>query len=139
MSDSPKDGLPERPTRPPLRPAPQRPAAAAATSGTSVSTRGSRRGMDTGLFLILLLLVAALLLQTIQQSFSLNRQRQTLNGQIEQQTETLREAQNARAQLEAIAGDTAALAEAGNANAIRMRDFLAQRGVTIRPPAAPQR
>ncbi len=132
-------------TRQPPGSASSRPAAT--TRSKPTKSTGSRsgspapspapRGLDTGLFVVLLLIVFAVSAQTIQYTFQLDRARTALNNQIAQQSVTLNEAQKVRAQLEAIAGDTAALAEAGNQNAIQLRDFLAQKGVTIRPPASP--
>lgn len=115
------------------------PSAASSRPAGSVHSRSasnrSSQGLDTGLFIVLLLIVSVIFAQTAQERFQLNRDRATLNNRIAQQGETLNEAQKVRAQLEAIAGDTATLAEAGNQNAIQLRDFLAQQGVTIRPPA----
>lgn len=112
-----------------------RPASAAHSRSASAASNRSSQGLDTGLFIVLLLVVSVIFAQTAQERFQLNRDRATLNNRIAQQGETLNEAQKVRAQLEAIAGDTATLAEAGNQNAIQLRDFLAQQGVTIRPPA----
>lgn len=114
-----------------------RPATSTGSRSGSPTQSSSPRGLDTGLFVILLLIVFAVSAQTVQYTFQLDRARTALNNQIAQQAVTLNEAQKVRAQLEAIAGDTAALAEAGNQNAIQLRDFLAQKGVTIRPPASP--
>ena len=81
------------------------------------------------------MIVFILLVQTVQDTTRLNREQDELENQIAQQRDTLEEAQKVRTQLEAIAGETATLAEAGNQNAILLRDFLAEQGVTIRPPA----
>ena len=94
----------------------------------------STPGLDTGFFAVLLMIVFILFVHSIGETIDLNRDRATLNNQIAQQRELLNEAQKVRTQLEAIAGDTAMLAEAGNQNAMMLRDFLAQQGVTIRPP-----
>ena len=95
----------------------------------------SARSIPTGLFAVLLMFVFILFAQSIQDTIRLNREQATLNNQIAQQRQMLSEAQKVRSQLEAIAGDTALLAEAGNQNAIRLRDFLAEQGVTISPPS----
>ena len=42
-----------------------------------------------------------------------------------------------RTQFDGIAGDLAALAEAGNENAVKIREQLAAQGVQLRAPAAP--
>jgi hypothetical protein len=76
-----------------------------------------------------------MLAQTLEQAVQLRRDRSALDAQLAQQNNPIQEAQKIRTQLEAIAGDTAVLADAGNENAIRLRDFLRQQGVTIRPPA----
>lgn len=96
---------------------------------------GASETLHTGLFLVLLLMLFALFAQTVQDTVRLDGERESLNIQLAAQRDTLNEARNVRAQLEAIAGDTAILAEAGNQNAIQLRDFLAEKGVTIRPPA----
>ena len=80
------------------------------------------------------MIVFILFVTSIRDTIELKRDQTTLNHQIVQQRELLNEAQKVRTQLEAIAGDTATLAESGNQNAIMLRDFLAEQGVTIRPP-----
>jgi hypothetical protein len=87
------------------------------------------------MFIVLLLTLAVMLAQTLEQAVQLRRDRSALDAQLAQQNNPIQEAQKIRTQLEAIAGDTAVLADAGNENAIRLRDFLRQQGVTIRPPA----
>ena len=104
----------------------------------SPSEPQSPSGLDAGVFVILLLLVFAVAVQTSLGTLGLMQDRDSLTLQIEQQTATLNEAQKVRAQLEAVAGDTAILAEAGNQNAIQLRDFLAQQGLTLRAPTQPQ-
>lgn len=126
-SDRPKGAVSSQPAAASGRPARSR--------SSSASNSHSSRGLDTGLFVVLLLIASVIFVNAVQDTFQLNRARAALGNQITQQGETLNEAQKVRAQLEAIAGDTAMLAEAGNQNAIQLRDFLAQQGVTIRPPA----
>lgn len=96
---------------------------------------GASETLNTGLFFVLFLMLLALFAQTVQDTIRLDGEREALNTQLASQRDTLNEARNVRAQLEAIAGDTAILAEDGNQNAIQLRDFLAEQGVTIRPPA----
>ena len=133
MSDRPTTASSTRPAGA-ARSQPATPAAGRRSVGPATSH--SSRGLDTGLFVVFLLIVFVLFVQTAQDAFQLGRDRAILKNRIEQQVNTVTESQNVRAQLEAIAGDTAMLAEAGNQNAIQLRDFLAQQGVTIRPPAS---
>lgn len=126
MSDPSKSTLPERPPARPSR----------SIDGKRSASGSKRRGsqdIEARLFVVLLLIIFAVTANAVQRLMQLNQDRQNLTAQIERQSDTLSEAQKVRAQLEAIAGDTATLAEAGNPNAIQLRDFLAQQGVTIRP------
>lgn len=138
MSDHPPSSTSGRAASPartgPASAAGSRPAVAGQSRSVRAAGGRSSSGLDIGLFIVLLLILIVLFAQTARDSFQLNRDRLMLKDRIEQQVETLDEAQKVRAQLEAIAGDTATLAEAGNPNAIQLRDFLAQKGVTIRPP-----
>jgi hypothetical protein len=95
---------------------------------------GSHR-VGWGAFVPLLLLILALLSQVVFQRIQLRNESESLNAQRVQQKQPLEEAQKLRAQLESLAGATATLAEQGNQNAVRLRDFLQQQGITIRPPA----
>lgn len=95
-------------------------------------------GIDWGIFIPLLLILAALLGQATFQRLQLRHESEALTAQRAQQTQPLEEAQKLRAQLESLAGATAILAEQGNQNAARLRDYLRQQGVTIRPPAPAQ-
>jgi len=96
-----------------------------------------RSGMDLGVFLPLLFLLIALLVQAFAELGELRATRKQLDAQFVTQRDAIDQAQKLRTQLEAIAGDTAVLANAGNANAIRLRDYLAQQGVNINPPVSP--
>src|SRR5262245_43286185 len=91
--------------------------------------------MGTGPFVALLLVIAVLLVQAVADNGELRTTRTQLDVQFEKQTPLIEDAQKIRTQLEGISGDTAALAEQGNANAIKLRDQLAQQGVNIKPPA----
>ena len=97
------------------------------------------RGISWGVFIPMLLVITALVAQSLYQAVQLSNERTALEAQHTAQTQPLDEAQNVRAQVESLAGATAALAEQGNPNAARLRDYLRQQGVTIRPPppAAP--
>jgi len=86
------------------------------------------------LFLPLLLTIVALFVQTLNTTFELKSVRETLVAQHAAQDGTLAEAQKLRSQLESIAGETAVLADQGNQNAIKLRDYLQQQGIKISPP-----
>jgi hypothetical protein len=86
------------------------------------------------LFLPLLLTVLALFAQTLSATVDLSRVRNAFLAQHAAQEQTIAEAQKLRAQLESIAGETAQLAEQGNQNAIRIRDYLQKQGVKLNPP-----
>jgi preprotein translocase subunit SecF len=90
--------------------------------------------LDWGVFLPILLLAAAMLMQGYYQRTLLLDQTEALAAQWEQQQSAMQEGQKLRKQLESIAGATASLAEQGNANAILIRNQLQSRGITIRPP-----
>lgn len=103
-----------------------------------MSESSDSRGMSWGVFIPVLMLAGVVAAQTVLEGAQLRSTRTLLDTQFEQQRTTMEESQKLRGQLEAIAGDTAALAESGNENAIRLRDYLRQQGVTIRPPGAAQ-
>ena len=84
-------------------------------------------------FIPLLIVAVAVLSDAVHTSFQLKADSDSLAASLERQEKTLADARTLRAQLEAIAGDTARLAEQGNPNAIRLRNHLEQQGVTIRP------
>lgn len=90
--------------------------------------------LSWGVFLPILLLVAAMLIQGFYQRAQLLSQTEALEAQWEQQQSAMQDGQRLRTQLESIAGATASLAEQGNANAILIRNQLQSRGITIRPP-----
>jgi hypothetical protein len=89
--------------------------------------------MDT-LFVPLLLSVLTLFVLTLNTTLDLKNARASLVAQHAAQDGTLAEAQKLRSQLESIAGDTAVLADQGNQNAIKLRDYLQQQGIKISPP-----
>jgi len=93
-----------------------------------------RAHVQWGVFIPLALLIFTLLGQSVFQRSQLTAEHAALDGQYRQQAQPLDEAQKLRAQLESLAGATATLAEQGNQNAVRLRDYLQQQGVTIRPP-----
>jgi hypothetical protein len=89
--------------------------------------------MDT-LFVPVLLTVLTLFVLTLNSTLDLKSSRESLIAQHAAQDGTLAEAQKLRSQLESIAGDTATLADQGNQNAIKLRDYLQQQGIKISPP-----
>jgi hypothetical protein len=76
--------------------------------------------------------VIAVFADTLNTSLRLRADRATLDARFETQEKALADARKLREQLEAIASDTARLAEQGNQSAIRVRDYLQQQGITIR-------
>lgn len=86
------------------------------------------------LFAPLLLVILTLFVLTLNTTFDLKTARDSLVAQHTAQEATLGEAQKLRSQLESIAGDTAILADQGNQNAIKLRDYLQQQGIKISPP-----
>jgi len=95
----------------------------------------SDRDLSWSAFVPLLVIVLALLVQSFYQSARLRAEREALEAQYTQQQPPLEESQKLRTQLESLAGATATLAEQGNENAIKLRDYLQKQGITIRPPA----
>jgi hypothetical protein len=92
--------------------------------------------MDT-LFVPVLLTVLTLFVLTLNTTLGLKSARESLVAQHTAQDGTLAEAQKLRSQLESIAGDTAVLADEGNQNAIKLRDYLQKQGIKISPPQQP--
>jgi hypothetical protein len=92
--------------------------------------------IDT-LFVPVLLTVITLFVMTLNTTLDLKSAREALIAQHNAQDGTLAEAQKLRSQLESIAGDTAILADQGNQNAIKLRDYLQQQGIKISPPQQP--
>ena len=86
-------------------------------------------------FVPLLLVVATLLTLLGFQATQLYNDRANLQQLREGQEQPLTEAQNLRKQLDGVAADTARLAEQGNANAKRVIEELAKRGITINADA----
>jgi hypothetical protein len=98
-------------------------------------TTNARDEVGFGVFVPVLLILFALIVQAAADHVELRTTRGQLDAQYTKQTQPLDEAQKLRSQLQAIAGDTALLAEQGNPNAIKLRDLLAQQGVNIKPPS----
>ncbi len=86
------------------------------------------------LFVPLLLGLATLIMQGVTTRAEFNNRLAVLDAQEQQQTPVVEQAQKLRAQLESIAGATAKLAEAGNQNAVVIRDQLKAQGISISAP-----
>ncbi len=91
-----------------------------------------------GGFIPLLLFGAALLILLVFQTIQLNRERGNLQATITAQETPLQESQGLRTQLDGVAGDTARLAQQGNANAANVVAELAKRGININLQGAEQ-
>ncbi len=98
------------------------------------SPRPSQTGSSSALLLVVVLLLGAILLQNGYQTYQILDDGDTLRGRISAQEAAVQDAQKVRAQLLSIAGQTAALADAGNANALVLIERLRAQGVTIRAP-----
>lgn len=81
----------------------------------------------------ILILAAAFLLATAFHTERLVQERITLSSLQSQQERAVRDGQKVRAQLELLAGQTASLARAGNANATQVVQAMGRLGVTLRP------
>ena len=98
-------------------------------------TAPERRGLsDTAIVGLLAGLTAILLLQTVYQTQRLWSDSANLEARHAAQEAVLADVEKVRAQLESLAGQTAILAEGGNANARQLQEQLRAQGVTIRPP-----
>jgi hypothetical protein len=88
-----------------------------------------------GAFVPLLLVVAMLLLWFGFQTVQLVKEREHVGTLRANQATIYANAQKMRAQLDAIAADTARLAQAGNPHAAQIVEALRARGITINPNA----
>jgi hypothetical protein len=98
------------------------------------SLRSLQTGSSSLLLLIVLLLLGAILLQNGYQTYQILDDGDRLRARINAQEAAVQDAQKVRAQLLSIAGQTAALADGGNANARVLIERLQAQGVTIRAP-----
>ncbi len=83
---------------------------------------------------VLLLIVSALLIQNSYQTYQIIEDGDRLRARIAAQEPTVKDAQQVRAQLLSIGGQTATLANAGNTNAQLIIERLRAQGVTIKAP-----
>lgn len=93
----------------------------------------SREGGGLALAVPVLVLALAFVIFTVAQMNSLIHDRALLQSGVAAQEAPLLAAQRMRAQMEAIASDTAQLASAGNANAKRVIDEFRRRGINLVP------
>ncbi len=93
-----------------------------------------QRGVSSGVLAIVVLILAAVLLQNGYQTYQILDDRDRLRARIAAQAAAVQDAEKVRAQLLTIAGQTAVLADAGNANAKVLIERLRTQGVTIQPP-----
>ena len=98
-----------------------------------------RRLSDTAIFTMLAVLAAILLMQTVYQTLRLREDNAVLHVRHAAQDAVLADVEKVRGQLESLAGQTAILAEEGNANARQLQERLRAQGVTIRPPSPQSR
>ena len=91
---------------------------------------------NRGAFVPLLLVLVTLLLWFGFQTNQLLKERENLATLRANQNTIYANAQKMRTQLEAIAADTARLAQAGHPQATQVVNALRARGITINPDAA---
>lgn len=80
--------------------------------------------------------IAALLLLAIFQTVGVVRDHFALAHQLAAQQPVVDQGQKLRAQLTALAGKTAELAQSGDVGARNVAAYMQREGVTLRPPAA---
>ena len=104
----------------------------ATSTEETVSDRSSRdKGHDT--FVPVLLLALAVALWFCFQTVQLLKERAALGTTMAAQDKTMQEAKKLRDSLDAVARETALLADRGNQNAKLIVDELRKRGITINP------
>lgn len=108
----------------------------------SKTETGSSRSLETsqwtyGIFLPLLLLTLGLVGWFGFQAFQLVKERSLLKQVQASQETQVQQSTKLRSALDALATDTARLAERGNANAKLLVDELGKRNITINPNATP--
>lgn len=82
-------------------------------------------------------LAVAFFLAVAFQSFQLIHEHSNLEAALAGQEAPLEQAVQIRQETEALAGDTAALADKGNANAKQAVETMRQQGIALRAPTAP--
>jgi hypothetical protein len=81
-------------------------------------------------------LAIAFFLTVAFQTYELIREHSNIENAQAGQQAPLEQAVQTRQETEGLAGDVAALADKGNANAKQIVDGMRQQGVTLRPPQA---
>jgi hypothetical protein len=82
-------------------------------------------------------LAVAFFLMVAFQTYQLIAQHSNLEIARDGQETALEQAVQVREDTEALAGETAALADKGNANAKQVVDFMREQGIALRAPQAP--
>ncbi len=108
----------------------------AMSSEEKITHRSSRQGVYN-MFVPLLLAVVAVALWLGCQVVQLFKERAALNDTLAAQEKTIQEAKKLRDSLDAVARETALLADKGNQNAKVIVDELKKRGITINLNVAP--
>ena len=99
---------------------------------TSAGTR-----LDGWLLGLLALVVLTQLVQGVHEVVRLTGQREDLQLLHTSQERALEEGKKVRAQLDALAGGTARLADQGNPNARALVEKLKAQGISLKAPSAP--
>jgi hypothetical protein len=81
-------------------------------------------------------LAAAFFLTIAFQTFQLTREHSNLDAAIEGQRQSFEQAVQVSQETQAFAGDTAVLADKGNANAKQVVEQMRQQGIALRAPQA---
>ena len=89
------------------------------------------------LLALLAVVILTQLMQGVHEVVRLTGQREDMQLMHASQDRALEEVKKARAQLEALAGGTARLAEQGNPNARALVEKLKAQGITLKAPASP--
>ena len=84
----------------------------------------------------LVIVVVAFFLAIVFQTYQLIRDHSNLENAQAGQQSPLEQAVQMRQETEGLAGDVAALAEKGNANAKQIVEVMRQQGITLRSPQA---
>ena len=113
------------------------PAGASVADASSRADRSNATVRSFSPFLPLLILALAVLLWSGFQCYQLVSERQSLLAAYTNQQRAFDESGKLRSSLDALARETAILADRGNAGARLIVDELRKRGVTINPKAPP--
>ena len=89
------------------------------------------------LFLPVLLLAVAVLLESVTRMLALSENHSDLRAIYDSQEAQYKTAVDLRAQFQGIASDTARLSEGGNPNALAVMQRLQAAGISVALPAAP--